>query len=201
MPRSPSYAHTTTDDLKKINLDRLRRGDAWALGQRGRLTWFWNGEERGFINYQLEQTGLRLLYRTRQKGETHWHDVDELVRFAYTDLTYGHRPWFLCPDCNRRCKILYDGGALFRCRKCVSAVYESQYEQLPVRISNTRWKIRGWMRDRGAPAWSCDDIDWFPIKPKWMRWSTYNRLKRRDRNLEEAWSAAAGSWLRSHNER
>ena len=164
MPRHPSYAHTTTDDLKKINLDRLRRGDAWALGLRGRLTWFWNGEERGFINYQVEQTGLRLLYRTR----------------------------------NRRCKILYDGGALFRCRKCVGAVYESQYEQLPIRISNTRWKIRGWMRDRGEPEWTCKDIDWFPIKPKWMRWSTYHRLKRRDRNLEDAWSAAVGSWLRSH---
>jgi hypothetical protein len=197
MPRSPSSAHTTTEDLKKIDLDRLRRGDAWKLGQRGRLTWFWNGEERGFIIYQVEQTGLRLLYRTRQKGETQWHDVDELVRFAFTDLSYGHRPWFLCPDCNRRCKILYDGGGLFRCRKCVGAAYESQYERLPIRISNTRWKIRGWMRDRGAPEWSSKDIDRVPNKPKWMRWSTYNRLKRRDGVLEEAWSAAVGSWLRT----
>ena len=85
----------------------------------GQLTWSWNWQKRGIINYRVKHTGLRLLYRTRQRDKTQWYDVDELVRFTYTDLIYEHRAWFICPDCNRRCKILYNGGKLFRCRKCV----------------------------------------------------------------------------------
>jgi len=44
----------------------------------------------------------------------------------------GHRIWFRCPDCNRRCGRLYLGNETdrqYRCRLCLHAGYSVQYRR------------------------------------------------------------------------
>lgn len=41
------------------------------------------------------------------------------IDIATSKTTYGgHRLWFSCPKCNRRCGILYEVGKAFICVKC-----------------------------------------------------------------------------------
>jgi len=47
----------------------------------------------------------------------------------------GHRYWFLCPNCNRRCAKLYlpTGQTYFACRICYNLTYRSQQEKPSIR--------------------------------------------------------------------
>ncbi len=42
------------------------------------------------------------------------------VRLERTGLTFGERPWFTCPDCDRRCAWLALDGDTFTCRTCLA---------------------------------------------------------------------------------
>ena len=65
----------------------------------------------------------------------------------------GHRHWFECPACSRRCRLIY-GGSHFRCRQCYGARYSSQYESLPLRILRRRWRIRRKLERLAGKPWS-----------------------------------------------
>src|SRR5690606_14976642 len=137
------------------------------------------------------------MYRTRPRGGE-WREVDELVPIVTTPMHFGGvRHWFRCPSCRRRCRIIY-GGALFQCRLCVGARYESQYEALPIRISGQRWKIRRRLEERGGKPWPFGLDDGFPEKPPRMHWKTYKRLCQRDQQLGSTWTATVGAWLKRH---
>ncbi len=195
MPRSASYMHTTVDAFHSIDIAWLRRQGARNPGYSGKITWSRRGEQTGRVDYRVEQAGLRLMYSTRPRGGE-WTSVNELIPFSYSESTFGHRQWFRCTSCQRRCRILY-GGSRFRCRRCVGAVYDSQYEGLPTRISDQRWKIRKRIEERGGKEIQIGDLDGpFPDKPKWMHWKTYQRLRRRDRQLSLDWCAAVGAWMK-----
>ena len=100
-------------------------------------------------------------------------DVRQVVRYAYKAAHYGdHQTYFVCPNCFRRCLVLY-GGRRFYCRKCWHLTYSSQYEQ-PFERARTR---AGNIRARlGDPGMFNPEETPFPDKPKWMRWPTYWRL-------------------------
>ena len=49
----------------------------------------------------------------------------QLIPTAWTKLKNGARQWWLCPECRRRCGVLYfDNG--FGCRHCIKPAYECQ---------------------------------------------------------------------------
>ena len=71
--------------------------------------------------------GLRLEYRIPVNGGD-WQQVEELVPFRRTATPFGgHRLWFTCLKCRKRCHVLY-GGPPFRCRCCHGIRYSSQSE-------------------------------------------------------------------------
>src|SRR5262249_32728059 len=47
------------------------------------------------------------------------------------EWTFGRkqrqRPWFRCPDCNRRCRTLHEKDGLFTCRPCSTWAYRSRH--------------------------------------------------------------------------
>ena len=93
----------------------------------------------------------------------------------------GKRFWFLCPSCGRRCAILYPR----RCRKCVNARYAKESMSPLHRKLYAAFDVRerlGQTKDGVIPP--------FPMKPKWMRWHTYLRLRAKGLALEEAYWAA-----------
>jgi hypothetical protein len=91
----------------------------------------------------------------------------------------------LCPSCTRRCRLLY-GGTYFRCRLCVGAYYESQYETAPYRALRRRWRIRKRIEDRSGDGWPFGLDDGFPPRPPRMHRRTFERLEALDAELARA---------------
>jgi hypothetical protein len=169
-------------DYLSIDLAWLRKQGCLRPGRRGELTWSRGGQQVGNIQYRVEASGLRLIYRTRPYGGE-WSSVNELISFDYTQTNFsGRRAWFQCPSCRQRCRILY-GGSRFRCRNCHGLVYETQYEPPFARAATRALKIRKRLGGNGGID------DFFPEKPKGMHWKTYDRLRQEDEQLRNAWVA------------
>ena len=93
----------------------------------------------------------------------------------------GSRPWFLCPYCGRRCLILYPT----KCRLCAKGRYAQELRSVEDRRLHRAFK---WRKRLGQGPGGI--IAPYPPKPKWMRWHTYLRLRRRSEALElEIWKA------------
>ncbi len=95
---------------------------------------------------------------------------------------FGGRRWlFVCPASGRRARKLYKWAniPLFRHRDAVRPrpTYASQRDGGADRIMRQRWAIRRKLRD--------DFTDLFdePMKPKRMRWRTFERYAARDAEL------------------
>jgi hypothetical protein len=113
-------------------------------------------------------------YRIRDlTGEEGWIEIAERVPLVHTAQPFGgERLWFACPECGRRCAVLY-GGRRFLCRCCVGLPYTSQSEAAPDRLRRRARLIRERL---GGSDYANLSLD-FPPKPKWMRWATYERLQ------------------------
>lgn len=162
-----------TDDLRSIDLTDLRRWGSLTVGRHGSLTWSYGDETTARINYQAAEHALILNYRYKLNGDD-WESIRDIIHFDWTGQHLGgKRCWFLCPTCERRCRVIY-GGTYFRCRKCHGLVYSSQYEPFPVGNLNQLDKIR--QRLGGSIGLSNP----FPPKPKGMHRKTYKRLREAD---------------------
>ena len=172
-----------------IDLDWLRRKRLLALGRWSILTWSVHGERTGSIQLTLVHNGIKLSYRARQQGED-WQKIEDVVSLVESHTNFGgRREWFRCPTCGRRCRIIY-GGLRFRCRKCSGLRYESQYEPPFARAASRALKIRDKLGGRGG----LDEP--FPVKPKGMRWRTYQRLEDQDARLQRAWATGISAKFR-----
>lgn len=101
----------------------------------------------------------------------------------------GLRTWFLCPRCSRRCAILYPD----LCRLCVDGRYAKESMTRTDRMADEAFK---WRHRLGQTSGGI--VALFPTKPKWMRWHTYLRLRRRSEALEaEIWRRNWEMLLRS----
>jgi len=188
--RSAAYGFGTDkcEDFQSIDLSWLRSEKMLHVGNAGTIQWSRRGEAFSKVGYRVETSGLRLIYRTSPRvGE--WRDVNELIPFTTTPTQFGgQRFWFTCPSCQKRCRIIY-GGSYFRCRSCHGLRYESQYENATSRIASQRHKLR----KRLGYVGSLEDP--FPLKPKGMHWTTYDRLQVRDEELERRWVTGVMAWL------
>ena len=130
------YGCDNLDSAHSIDLTSLRKWGALIQGWRsGAIRWTGRyGEERGKvcydtkIAYEGQPNILRLRYTsTSRHGES--HEMDYQVPLLSIPCRYGGRKWFFqCPNasCNRRCRIMYESGSYFVCRKCTGLWYDSQ---------------------------------------------------------------------------
>ncbi len=103
------------------------------------------------------------------------------VDLVYTDQQLGgRRRWFVCPDCGRRCLLLYQRVERLACRTCHDLAYASECESREDRLRRRARTIR---RRLGGSA---NLLDPFPDKPKGMHRSTYARWRRKGLNAEQA---------------
>lgn len=105
------------------------------------------------------------------------------VKLEWQQCRYGgHRVWFHCPKCDRRCVKLYFRRGLYRCRQCSDLTYSSSQTRgtiagdlvVAARRLSQALGDREWLErfENEGPEWA----DLFPpTKPKWMRWSTYDK--------------------------
>ena len=165
--------------MRSISITYLhRQGLLKASSQAFSLKWSRHGQVTGDIQITATEAGLILNYRSRAYGEE-WKDHKYLVPITWTACNFGgSRPWFQCPVCKKRVGVLFS-GEIFACRHCHRLAYTCQREQLYKRLQRKSIKIRdrlGWDSDMGG-------------KPKYMRWVTFEKLRRKADHFERL------SWL------
>ncbi|MFQ5729328.1 MAG: hypothetical protein ACE5GN_03100 [Waddliaceae bacterium] len=101
----------------------------------------------------------------------------------------GFRYSVHCPRCDKRVKGLY---LLLEkhlgCRHCFRMCYHSQNARKSTNLNRKRWRVEALIN--GDP-WA---------KPKWMRWPTFERLKKEYWDLEEQADVAEFMSLRNNRQ-
>ncbi|MGD9671760.1 MAG: hypothetical protein AB7U75_22390 [Hyphomicrobiaceae bacterium] len=106
-------------------------------------------------------------------------DVDQWITLRGQLRPFGGRQWYFeCPKTHRRCSVMWrpPGATRFYSRHAWrgQVAYASQFE------SSTDRAHRGQARIKARLIGDHDPALWdLPPKPKWMRWSTYDRLEER----------------------
>lgn len=106
--------------------------------------------------------------------------ADQQITLVALPRHFGGRQWyFLCPRTAWRVSVLWKppGAAFFASRQTWGrqVAYGSQFETPHDRALSASQDIR--YRLGGKDCLST--IDDFPLKPKWMRWRTYDKIMRR----------------------
>ena len=172
----------------KLDVLRLQKEGILRDGARGWWQWTRDGEQVASICYAVEMNGpdsgmLTLSYtHTNRDGES--ESVTCPVRLASIPLHYGGARWYaFCPYTGKRARMLYkfSGIARFCHRDAIrpKPTYASQRVSGIARAQAQRWAIRRTLGD------DCTGLLESPLKPKWMRWATFERYAKRDEELAE----------------
>ena len=167
-----SGGRRTVESCRRLDVRRWQREGYLTPGRWFSWQWTVDGERVANIDVKSEDGKVILSFRYREGGGE-WESVDEPVYLETSPGTYGgHRVWFLCPalGCGRRVAFLHLGGKIFACRHCYRLAYSSSREPTWDRLSRQADKIRTRL------GWEAGMLNGEGLKPKWMRWSTYNRL-------------------------
>jgi len=112
--------------------------------------------------------------------------LDQTIILVPKARHFGGQQWyFVCPSMNRYASVLWrpPGATRFCSRQSWGSrrvAYSSQFLDPDNRAHRGKAKIKSRLIGDHDP----DDWD-LPPKPKWMRWSTYNRLVDRFDSYEE----------------
>lgn len=103
----------------------------------------------GYVPIADNGNGLSLRAHVRGHGRyltisisCGWGNVVQDIVIAETPCNFGGtRKWFLCPDCGRRCGVLYIKKNI-ACRTCFDLTYACQYEPARGRMRRKLLNIR-----------------------------------------------------------
>ena len=123
------------------------------------------------------------------------------IQVTTTPCNYGGvRYWFICGSCYENVGVLYFTGKCWECRKCGNLVYSSQ--------QGTKTDFWYWYFKAFKVARQIDNDFWidgfdflfrhlylFPSKPKYMKWSKYNKLREQFNEYAERGNAINGKQL------
>ena len=182
---------STTDDMRSLDVRRLKREGLLMPG--GSFGWNWtrNNETVATINIRVNTDSVYLSYQQSWRGET-WRYCGNTVLIDWTDCNFGgHRAWWRCPaaGCGRRVAVLYSGRGAYTCRHCLGLAYCSQRENQTDLAARRANKIRdrlGW--DRGI-------LNLPGGRPKGMHWRTYMGLVIENTNSTNAALSGLGRQL------
>ena len=109
--------------------------------------------------YSVRADSIRLGYTANGQ------DASQTICTTTTPCRYGGaRTWFQCPCCGGRSVVLFLRVGRFACRQCQKVSYSSQSGSAHDR-ANTRYHQLHALIEAG--------------KPKWQRWTTFERLEER----------------------
>lgn len=160
----------------------MLRFDLRQLTKKGRVApgqsygWYWSRDEE-----QIASIGVRtmadalLLDYTYTPSGSQSRAVTCRVRLTQTPCTLGGaRSWFVCPDCGRRCRVLFGVSrhGSFACRVCQRLAYASEAESPIDRCWRAQRKLESRLTEDGE-------------RPKRMRRKTFERINERWAALEE----------------
>src|SRR3569623_764291 len=157
-------------DIRQLHRRKLLYPGAW-------FSWKWTnnyGEAAGSIAISVQEHHVTLIYQWTPRGSDP-QSVTCPIQFDRTVCNYGgNRAWFRCPQCWRRCAVVYFGapGGRYACRKCLRLAYMSEAEGAMDRL---------WRKQRKLERPLGDEYE----KHKGMHWRTYERLTERFNDIEQ----------------
>ena len=104
----------------------------------------------------------------------------QIVAVTWRPMTFGMKPFFICPRCNARRVFLYHDSLTCYCRTCAGAWYWCQRKHRRTRLLHRSHKLRLTLGDEtGKPG------DNFPARPH-QQWKTrYRRTIAALRTIEQ----------------
>ncbi|MFZ5426791.1 MAG: hypothetical protein ACOZEN_07435 [Thermodesulfobacteriota bacterium] len=162
--------------MLRLDVANLHKCGALESGRAGQITWNRGGGETATVSFQGLGYAVKLMFRVRVNGGE-WEEVSQTIHLERTPCRYGgNRPWFTCPGCWGRVGVLY-GLRAFLCRFCHKLTYASQSEDRPDRLLRRANKIRARLGGKAG-------VSSFIVKPKGMRWATFERMEQEIRQFE-----------------
>jgi len=125
------FKKRTTESCCRLDMTYLAKHYNLDLDYKTSMSWKSNWGKRTSIGLDICPPGRIRLYYTVTKGNDEPREYRYFVHIESTDCNYGgQRWWFRCPDCGRRCRVLYlpSDEIYFSCRICHNLTYESQQE-------------------------------------------------------------------------
>jgi hypothetical protein len=158
------------DNARRLDIRRLCRKGQPFIGRAFTLTW--ERYRTTVRNACLEVHPFHVeITHQRRTGEASWENVTYTVWLSWTPCTYGgQRAWWLCPRCDRRVAILYDGHT-FACRHCHQLSYRCQGESKADRAIRRVNKLRSQL------GWPPGVLNLDGDKPAGMSYRKYLRLR------------------------
>lgn len=205
-PGRDEYADTPTDrECLKLDIAEFPTECFDQPGAAGSCKWERGGEKTAELSWQIDEAAggdgpvMRLGYQVRESDGEDGVTVNQEAPITYTEPNYGgRRPWFECPSCERRSRLLYLPPGLplherrFRCRECHDFGYESSRASGNItRTIRLRYnRVRGKL---GAPPSHPNSMEppFIPDRPKGMHQETYDELIDEMFRLEEEFNDEA----------
>ena len=180
------------DDCLTLDLSKLFRNGAFEAGRFRTGTLCWQGGFPRGVIFSLD-------YRASLEAESGRIFIEHGDRKYWVELTTtpqsfgGRRWWFVCPLTKSRALKLHlpPGASIFASRKAYGLAYRSQRSTPLHRAMDQFQRLRAALEDQDG----CIDDVFF--KPKWMRWSTFERKVRRIEALEHVVDAGFDARRRS----
>jgi hypothetical protein len=190
----------TTADAVGLKVDELVRAANQGGGRRkmGRLSSSGVGPVEYILDTSREPAYLQLAYRSPAAGPNPWDRSAQervLLGLEATEPTFGGvRWWFQCPQCGRRCGVVYleqSAACRWACRTCRGLVYPSQREgQTGRRIR----RLRKALARAGGAFKATSGMGLRSPRPKGMHRQTFRRLRQEaDRLFLEVAAVRGGS--------
>jgi hypothetical protein len=106
----------------------------------------------------------------------------QIVAVTWRSMTFGMKPFFVCPRCNARRSFLYHDGLFCYCRTCADLWYLCQRKRRRTRLLSRSHKLRLSLGDQdGKPG------NPFPARPYLQTRQRYNRTIAKLRHIERAY--------------
>ena len=162
----------TTESCRSIDVRRWAREGVLKPGSQAVWSWSRKGETIASIRSHAVPGAVNLSYRVQTAG-------GEYLEYRYpvlvdsTPCRYGgSRAWFRCPadQCGRRVALLYQADNVFACRACCRLAYASSREGHGERAARKADRLRERL------GWESGILNEQGLKPKGMRWRTFDRL-------------------------
>jgi hypothetical protein len=120
----------------------------------------------------------------------------QIVAVQWRQMTFGMKPFFVCPRCNARRVFLYHDGLFCYCRTCADLWYFSQRVRRRTRLLQRAYRIRlslgGDQLKPGSP---------YPARPYLQTRQRYRRIIAKLRNIEDSYRHIVASDGRRYRER
>jgi hypothetical protein len=166
--RRPKLLHSITDDMRRII-------DIRSLARHGAF----KGPGLRFPFQHLESAPDHIrVFRVGDKTR----QTPQIVRVQWRPMTFGLKPFFVCPRCNARRVFLYHDSLFCYCRTCADLWYLCQRKRRRTRLLSRSHKLRLSLGDQdGKPG------NPFPARPYLQTRQRYNRTIAKLRDIERAY--------------